>query len=484
MSTLEQMVSAQTQKSVFIIGLLICASVIIVLFPSSVYADHVTPNPCAIGELDIEPRNVNIVVGGEGSRAGKVPVYDEWVIKNLISLARAMKESAAFSKLQDQDIQRTRDYLRLLCEKEYNFDHTFQHDWRDLIGIFVQDTVKWVQTAYNGNPAFVNSQYVYYRAVTDNVFLTYLQEVARSDVGDIAKRSALIGLLSRNFANVFPYITTDGSVLAPDGVAESLSSAAGFVGNGGLAAQIELQSSGGNSLDFGKIAVAEFDRRLKEQKEYENEKLAWGRGFFSYEICDLDIFGLYDDAGNWLAADPNDRRNCRIATPGSLIQDQVSFVLGSALRQMELADEVDEWVSGNAGLVLRNVLGEYGLDPASFYIDTFTTNDFYKPETVGAVDPIIFSEIYASNEERAGEIIGGLRDFLETDTDDDGVANGTLYPREFSQRDIELDAVNASETGVFTATLFTTEEARRILESSDIENVGDIIDIIPDLGGP
>ena len=95
----------------------------------------------------------------------------------------------------------------------------------------------------------------------------------------------------------------------------------------------------------------EYDRRRELARQYEAEKLAWGRGFFSYEICDLEVYSdIYGD-----------RRNCRIATPGALIQDEVSFVFGSALRQMENADEFEEWVAPNTLAVLNDTLNWNGL---------------------------------------------------------------------------------------------------------------------------
>ena len=341
MSTLKIMMNARIQKGSLVLGLLLCASVIITLFPSSVYADHVTPNPCAIERLNIEPRNVNIVVGKLGSRTGKVPVYDEWVIRNLISLATAMQKSAEFSELQDQDIQRTRDYLRLLCEKEYELDHTLQHAWAKVIDQFVIETINWVQTVYNDNPIFVTNQSVYYKLVDKNVFSTFVQEIAVSQIGPNNKRDILRYLFTNRFIDRFPYPLADVlnvPELAPDELPHNLQR---------FYTEEEwnrLTKAEGNVVGVINIAQTELDRRIRETRTNEVNKLNWGRGFFSYEVCDLTLFTrlVNTEFSTNLQKFPQDRRNCRIVTPGSLIQDQTSLVLGSALRQMELADEVDE----------------------------------------------------------------------------------------------------------------------------------------------
>jgi len=103
------------------------------------------------------------------------------------------------------------------------------------------------------------------------------------------------------------------------------------------------------------LAGAELERRLKETRSFEEQKLAWGQGFFSYEYCDQQIYDTGDA----------DKRNCRIITPGSLIKDHVSLVLGSAIRQIENADEYDERISLGALTALNNVLGFTGLRDTS-----------------------------------------------------------------------------------------------------------------------
>ena len=161
--------------------------------------------------------------------------------------------------------------------------------------------------------------------------------------------------------NRFPYgigPATVGAELAPDGLVEEMREAFSEERFN------KLRQQDFNVPEVAQFAQAELSRRTAEIRENEANKLNWGRGFFSYEICDYRGFGYIREisGGTIFQTIPGDRRNCRVVTPGSLIQDQVSFVLGSALRQMELADEVDEWVSANAALALRNILGDYGLN--------------------------------------------------------------------------------------------------------------------------
>ena len=184
MSTFEQMVSARTQKSVFVVGLLLCASVIITLFPSSVRADHFdaeNPNPCqGVTEFIEEP--VPTGAGIPGSRTGEVPVFDDDTQRNLSIMIELLSKMSQFSQSSELETRRSSNYLRLLCEKEYNLDHTFRHKWARVIDGFVLETIDWVQTVYNNNPIFVTNQSVYYKLVDKGVFNTFLYEIAFSNL--------------------------------------------------------------------------------------------------------------------------------------------------------------------------------------------------------------------------------------------------------------------------------------------------------------
>lgn len=323
------------------------------------------PTPCR--DLLLEVRSVNIEPGRLGNSSGKVPVYDEWVIRNLISLGVAIQRSYEFSELQDSDVQSTKEYLRLLCQKEYEEDQTLQHAWRNVIDEFVNQTYQWVLFAYNGNPIFVQNLSVYNQLVDDEVIITFLKDIAISSIGDDAKREIVKTVLRNRFENIFPF-NVPGSAgydpnetLAPDNLSQAL--ADNFIQLGDFDTLRELAKPGNVLQGTLDAAQGELERRLNERREYENQKLDWGRGFYSYEYCNYGDgnsdgkgqLGLFSDTRE-------DRRNCYIVTPGSLIQDQVSFVFGSALRQMELNDEYQEWIGQTSFEVLASVNSNIGLD--------------------------------------------------------------------------------------------------------------------------
>ena len=304
-------------------------------------------SPCRLPDNLLDDRSVTITPGNLGNSSGKVPVYDEWVIRNLIALGEAIQRSYQFSELQDHDLQRTSEYLRLLCEKEYEEDHTIQHAWANIIGEFVFETHEFITTGLNGSPAFITSQEAYYQVVNIATARVFLQDVVDSpELGNDTKRDIIENVTRQMFAHKFP---TDQQ-LADDDLPDDL--AGDFYGTGGYPTFNQLLfDPDSNSAENKEQAYQELNTRINQQIEFEKEKLAWGRGFFSYEICDLAVYVQLDGEVN-----AEDRRNCRIATPGSLIQDQTSFVFGTALRQMEINDEYEEWIAPNTTEVLLDIL--------------------------------------------------------------------------------------------------------------------------------
>lgn len=240
------------------------------------------------------------------------------------------------------------------------------------------------------------------------------------------------------FQEVFPYNVSDEFQGAPEGVAEAL--ADNFIAAGGYSQYYTNNIN--DATVWISIARGEWDRRRSRAREFEQEKLAWGRGFFSYENCDLDVYNDYR----------TDRRNCRIATPGSLIQDEVSFVLGSALRQMELADEYEEWVSQSSVAILNDILNFNGLN---------------NERTRARVD---LSDPPVPLEAGSPDTVGGL------------IISGELPPR---VNDIDgLPRRFPSEFDVLVGPDFSGDESRERFKIKLFNSVSDFYDEIPSLDDP
>lgn len=289
-----------------------------------------------------------------------VPVKDFEAEAYLRAIAGDINAIEKDTNLIERDTQVIRYYLKQLCFKELSYDHTIQHAWAKVIGEFVKKTKEFVLTAYDLNPIFVTTPNTYYRTVDFAVLSALLQDIKYSNIGEKARELIYGELLKRQFEDVFPYDENKKfEQWAPDDLPNLLAD-----NNPNNAALMEdywleyrnFQYRPTQSVSsLVALAEAEYESRRQKIRAIEEQKLNWGRGFLSYESCDLELYKVDGTRNRW------DRRNCRIITPGSLIQDSVSLIFGSAIRQMEAADEFEEWVAGNTIALLNDVLNLNGL---------------------------------------------------------------------------------------------------------------------------
>lgn len=326
-----QAATAIQRTTTWALILIVCALGAFVV-PGSIHAQSNT-GPCA-GEATTD---TSIESGG----GTYVPVRDF--------------EQISLQNQQLNTLQSINGLLTSMCQKEYVADPQIQQEWASIIGQLVQNTQTWVRTAYNGNPVFLQNPYIYYDLVEQKVYQTYIADILASNIGASTQLEIVqnLNLKRGEAAGIFPY---DGNeTLAPDGIAQALSN--DYEASGGSEQAYQLFTDPG--MNFAGVIARiqeQLDQRVQQAIEYEEQKLDWGRGFFSYEICDLQVYQ------NPRGTELSDRRNCRIATPGSLIQEQTALVLGSGIRQMEEADEVDEWVSASAVTALNDILNNNGLN--------------------------------------------------------------------------------------------------------------------------
>jgi len=110
-----------------------------------------------------------------------------------------------------------------------------------------------------------------------------------------------------------------------------------------------------NIYDIQATVMREYEGRKAAAIEIEKQKLDWGRGYYPWEVCGAPVF----------SGDYRDQRTCETLTPGSTLQDLTTLVLSTTLRQMENADEYEEWISQDALRIVNDVLSDYGLRDAA-----------------------------------------------------------------------------------------------------------------------
>lgn len=206
-------------------------------------------------------------------------------------------------------------------------------------------TTAWVRNGFEGNPAYVTDPMQFFTKIADNIAGDF---IAGSELGFLCSPfQAKIRLaLARRYTQKRQFQCT---------LTQVVGNIEGFLNNfsqGGWDAWFVMTQNDTNN-PYGAFLEAqiELDARIARAIGLENQKLSWNSGFLGWSEC--------------IEKDPDTgecRRRGPTLTPGKVIEGQLQNVLGSGVRQLELADEFDELVSALFGQLLQKVvLGGKGL---------------------------------------------------------------------------------------------------------------------------
>jgi len=275
-----------------------------------------------------------------------VPVRDASVGEDVADIE---KDTAAIQ----EDTSAIRYYLKALCYKEFSLDHTIQQEWMNIVTLFMGRAINWINNAYDGNPIYVLNPHVYYRNVELGVIDTMIREIVvligTEQIDFITGNIAIATLKQSKVDRWIGDFTQDWTQFE-----EGPKDKAIFRDENAFTLRAFIRGTLGpinNPIDFMELVRGELAVRVNAARDVEEQKLAWGRGFFPWELCGQQVF----------SGDPEDIRTCVTVTPGSVLQDLTSLVLGSALRQMEQADEYEEWISGRALWAMDAAFSPLGL---------------------------------------------------------------------------------------------------------------------------
>lgn len=245
------------------------------------------------------------------------------------------------------------DQQRLLTYKECLLDGIANSAKEATISNLVKSTVEWAQRSNDGQGAFVTDPQAYELAAKDAEVEKFLAEIDASGMPDKDKRFLKEAVL-QNYIN-----TTRGSVLTlecplSEQQVESFRNGRYIAGGGRAAYKIYRENTACNPRNAYLFLINNLTTRLEDTSEQVIADLDRGSGFPSItrdKVIDL---------GNGQTVIRKE-----IVTPGYLIAQQLSQVLGTGLRQAESANEIDTLISSaltNLGTrMLTDVNGFSGL---------------------------------------------------------------------------------------------------------------------------
>ena len=239
-----------------------------------------------------------------------------------------------------------------------------------------KSTVRWINSGFSGSPAFVQD------------FGGFLADSADKMIGEVIYGSDLKALcspfsLSIKIALSVKYQSKDSPVRCTlskvTGNFESFLK--GDFAAGGLPGWFSMTLNPNNNF-FGAFAGAETTLlgKVGAKKEIDVNKILWGKGFLSQEQCDMTTNVKDADLeGNSYTSQKTapcgtraecekgrqtmgDKLDCKTVTPGSTIQDALTFNISNGQRSLITADEINEVVSALfAQLTIKAFEGANGL---------------------------------------------------------------------------------------------------------------------------
>jgi hypothetical protein len=207
------------------------------------------------------------------------------------------------------------------------------------------DTVDWINTGFEGNPAFATDPEAFFLSTTRAFTADFSRSITTSSACSTFKTAvekAIRDSAPQADTNSRTPRTYEGScelkAIATDidRFIEGDFSQGGWDGWFALT-QERTNNPYGTTIDAA-IKLAELQTKVIE---IEGVKLDWGRGAFSWSECEKMTDGICTQR--------------TVKTPGAVIESQLEKTLSAEISELELADELDEIISALTGQLINRV---------------------------------------------------------------------------------------------------------------------------------
>lgn len=258
--------------------------------------------------------------------------------------------------------------IPILETKEYVLDPLAWVVSRTIIQSISRSTVNWINSGFEGSPAYETDLRRSLGRVADTVandFFDALEDNTGVDlnspfqeqVTDFLRTSYYRSTGSNGFFNREGY--TLHRIAERDQAFLD-----GQFSEGGWDAWFEVVTKQGNN-PIGALFQAQDEllARVESARVTRLNELSWGRGFLSWRGDCIAEAG--ESAEEQALADEEGCLEREVVTPGAVIEDQLTRTLGSNLEQLGLADEFNEVIAALMNQLIGEVLGGTGLSGVS-----------------------------------------------------------------------------------------------------------------------
>lgn len=231
---------------------------------------------------------------------------------------------------------------------------------KTLLSQITDSIVTWINNGFEGSPSFVGDPQSFLVDTADTILGEFIDELtAFGWLCDPYKLNIEIALQLGvgRFEKQKKCKLTD--------IIENFDNfVTGTFKEGGWAGWFELTTNPNANPGTAFLSLqAELDKRTRENKDMEVKKLDWGKGFMSWRTCEAYSAKTSEasDDGPTVSYG-NESSECvkysEIKTPGTVIESQLEHTLGTNLRQLEIADDIDEIVGALIQQLVKKVLQE------------------------------------------------------------------------------------------------------------------------------
>ncbi len=225
--------------------------------------------------------------------------------------------------------------------KEFGLDAIAWIVAKQLISAITSDLVTWINSGFNGAPMFVQNLNGFFTDILDKALGEFLSGTQLAFLCSPFKLHIQIALQLNLFKNK--------NVCRITGILANMDRFlvnGGFL-NGGFLGMVQMTNSVHMNM-YGSYLMADQSLAMKLGGAGwdASKKLDFGKGFLSFETCTT----IPDEFGG-----PN-MQDCKTQTPGAVVESQLEGMLGSGVRQLEIADELDEVVGALISQLLNQVI--------------------------------------------------------------------------------------------------------------------------------
>ncbi|HEX2792769.1 MAG TPA: hypothetical protein VHO23_03585 [Candidatus Paceibacterota bacterium] len=241
--------------------------------------------------------------------------------------------------------------------KEFLLDPIAWAVSRIAIQTLVRSTVNWINSGFEGSPAFVTDLQRNLLRLGDIVASKFVDELAgqiittpyAEEISAAVRVGYYLSTGNTPFYVRYPYTLSTYS----DDPAAFLG---GDFSQGGYNALFStIVNPQNNPYGAYQLALNELNERLTTAQNTRKDELNWGDGFLSFRDCQGG-----DNIEVQLAGG-NDCFATSIKTPGSVIAPRINEALGLGEKSLVTADEIDEIVGALFQQLVGRVLGSGGL---------------------------------------------------------------------------------------------------------------------------